>query len=330
MNIDNISTLNAWISALRLRTLTLSLSSIGMGSFLAASHGTFNLIIFLLCTLTAILLQVLSNLANDYGDSIHGADNASRKGPKRAVQSGHISPQNMTIAIAILMLLSLMSGSYLLFTAIIHQDLPSVNSVFFFFILGILAIAAAVKYSTGKNPYGYAGKGDIVVMFFFGFIGVCGTYYLHQLQSFTIDSADSVLNTYFKFSVVLPAASCGFFSVAVLNVNNIRDIESDKIAGKFTIPVRIGVYKAKVYHWFLLISGIVCTIIYITMNFYSLWQLLFLISTPFILMNGFAVWKKHPAELDPYLKQMAVITLAFVVTFGIGELITSIGLNIIN
>ncbi|MCH8319151.1 MAG: 1,4-dihydroxy-2-naphthoate polyprenyltransferase [Bacteroidetes bacterium] len=312
-----MNTLKSWISALRLRTLTLSLSSIGMGSFLAASHGAFNLKIFILCATTAVLLQILSNLANDYGDSEHGADNVKRRGPERAVQSGRISAENMFIAIVIFVILAFISGSYLLFTAFIPNRLPSVNSIYFFFLLGILAISAAVKYTAGKMPYGYVGMGDIVVMFFFGFIGVCGTYFLHQLQSLTIDF---VWGAYIKFTVVLPAASCGFFSVAVLNINNIRDIESDKIAGKYTIPVRIGAYKAKIYHWFLLISGIVCALIYVMINYYSSWQLLFLISIPLLLNNGITVWNKQASELDPCLKQLSVATLIFVVTFGIGEL----------
>lgn len=313
-----MNTLKPWISAIRLRTLTLALASIGMGSFLAASHHAFDLTIFILCALTAALLQILSNLANDYGDWQHGADNVSRIGPQRAVQSGYISPDTMKIAIVIIAILTLISGSYLLFTALIHHHLPSVNSFFFFFLLGILAIAAAIKYTAGKNPYGYTGLGDIFVMFFFGWVGVFGTYCLHQLQSFT---TDAVFIAEISYTVMLPASSCGFFCVAVLNVNNIRDIESDKIAGKKSIPVRIGAFKAKIYHWFLLISGVGCTLIYVMINYKSASQLLFLISIPLVLINGISVSKKQPAELDPYLKQMAVTTLIFVVTFGIGELI---------
>lgn len=293
---------SAWISAFRLRTLPLALSSVSMGGFLAAERGKFNGAVFGLCCLTTILLQVLSNLANDYGDTIHGADHAGRSGPSRAVQSGVISAPAMRKAIYLFVLMSIVSGLALLFIAF-GTDLRLIAS---FFGLGLLCIAAAVLYTIGKKPYGYAGLGDLSVLIFFGGMGVTGSLYL-----FTHSLAGGSL---------LPALACGLFSVGVLNINNMRDIESDRQAGKFSIPVRIGKQKAGWYHWFLLAGGLIAAMIYVVINYRSPVQWLFLFSLPVFVYIGTAVNRKPSQELDPYLKRMALGTLLFVMLFGIGQL----------
>lgn len=293
----------AWLSAIRLRTLPLALSCIGMGGFLAAGEGKFNSSIFALCCLTTIFLQILSNLANDYGDSVNGADHEGRQGPARAVQSGAISPDQMKRAVTLFIFLSLASGVSLLWISLAWDW----QTLIVFFGLGILSIAAAVAYTVGKRPYGYSGLGDVSVLIFFGLVGVMGSLYL-----FT--HSVSLLN-------VLPALSCGFFSMAVLNINNVRDIESDKIAGKYSIPVRIGKENAARYHWFLLAAGLASTIIYTAGAFHTPLQLLFLLVTPLLFINGRAVATKPSAELDSYLRQMAMTTLLFVILFGIGNLL---------
>lgn len=292
-----------WVSAFRLRTLPLALSSIMMGGFLAASVNAFHWNIFLLCISTTILLQVLSNLANDYGDSVHGADSADRKGPSRAVQSGRISASQMKAGIIVFVLLSLISGITLLFVAFGVNW----NAILFFIGLGVLSILAAIGYTVGKRPYGYAGLGDVSVFIFFGLIGVLGSLYLftHQLS----------------WQYVLPATSCGLFAVGVLNINNIRDIDSDKKAGKFSIPVRIGKEKASIYHWILIIVGLASALVFVFINYVSSFQLLFLISTPAFILIGKNVQQKPSHELDPYLKFMALSTLFFVLLFGVGQMI---------
>lgn len=296
--------IKSWISAFRLRTLPLALSSIGMGSFLAASIQRFSVIIFLLSAATTIFLQILSNLANDYGDSVNGADHGQRKGPSRAVQAGHISMEAMKKGIIIFVILSLVSGIYLLYTALGWN----VKTFLFFLVIGFSAILAATAYTIGHKPYGYIGLGDLSVLLFFGLVGVIGSFYLHT----------RVLS----WEYILPALSCGLFSMAVLNVNNIRDIESDKLAGKMSIPVRIGRPRAVVYHWVLLVTGTLAALIFTYLNFNSYFQLLFLITIPLLLKNGMAVAKNtEPRQLDPYLKQMALTTLLFVLTFGFGLLI---------
>ena len=159
-----------------------------------------------------------------------------------------------------------------------------------------------------KKPYGYLGLGDFSVLIFFGLVGVMGSYYLFTQR--------------ISWRETLPALSCGFFSIGVLNVNNIRDIESDRKAGKFSIPVRIGREKAILYHWFLLFSGLLSASVYNVLTFESPWQFLFLISIPLFARNGIAVGRKPSHELDPYLKQMAISTLIFVLLFGVGLILS--------
>jgi len=295
--------MKVWIEAFRLRTLPLSLSCIGMGGFLAAAQNKFNGAIFFLCCTTTIFLQVLSNLANDYGDTVNGADHRDRKGPQRAVQSGVISAAQMKNAIAIFIVLSLISGIELLYSAFGFE----LKSFFFFLALGILSIVAAIAYTVGKKPYGYIGLGDLSVLIFFGLVGVMGSLYLFTKEFFPLQ--------------ILPALSCGFFSIAVLNINNIRDIESDRQAGKFSIPVRIGRARAIQYHWVLLLVGILCALVFVVLNYQSPVQFLFLLSVPLLIINGKSVAKLPSEKLDPFLKQMALSTLLFVLLFGVGSLL---------
>lgn len=294
-----------WIEAARLRTLPLALSSILMGCFLAAAHETFRWTIAILAVVTTICLQVLSNFANDYGDAVNGKDTEARQGPQRAVQSGAITADAMRTAIIVFSVLSLISGIWLLYEALKDATWHTFAA---FFGLGILAIIAAITYTAGKRPYGYAGLGDLSVLIFFGWVGVLGVYYLHT------EALDGTL--------LLPATSCGLFAVGVLNINNIRDIESDTLTGKRSVPVRLGRERAIIYHWLLLGVGMVCSVLYLLIHFDALPQWLFVLSFPLFIRNGLAVSRlKKPSELDPYLKQMALSTLLFVLLFGIGYLI---------
>ena len=296
-------TVKSWLGAFRLRTLPLALSCIGMGGFLAANANAFRWDVFLLCVLTTIFLQILSNLANDYGDTVNGADSAQRTGPSRAVQSGSISLVQMRTAVGIFVFLCLTSGVALLFVSFGFNW----NAILFFFGLGVLSIIAAIAYTVGKRPYGYAGLGDVSVLIFFGLVGVLGSYYLFTKQV--------------SWREVLPALSCGFFSIGVLNVNNMRDIDSDRAAGKFSIPVRIGKDLAARYHWVLILGGLGAAVVYTLLDYQTPFQFLFLLSAPLFLRIGSAVTRKASHELDPYLKQMALSTLIFVVLFGIGLLL---------
>ena len=219
------------------------------------------------------------------------------------MQAGIISAKAMFRGVVLFAVLSLVSGLSLLYISVTSMQ------VFWLFLgLGILAIIAAYTYTAGSNPYGYAGLGDISVLLFFGWLAVIGTYFLHT--------------QFFQWDIVLPATTLGLFSVGVLNINNIRDIESDKKAGKYSIPVRIGRANAVTYHIVLLVIGLLCSIIYVGLNYQSWTQLLFLVVVPLLVINIRAVKTKTVSmELDPYLKQMALTTLLFVITFGVGQLL---------
>lgn len=295
-----------YLSAARPRTLPLALSCILLGSFLAAAAGRFRWDVFGLAVLTTTLLQVLSNFANDYGDSVSGLDNAERTVARRAVQTGAISRQQMRTAMLITALASLVSGIFLLKTALVGAS----ASTFWGFVgLGLLAIVAAVTYTVGKRPYGYAGLGDVSVFLFFGLVGVLGTYYLHTRS--------------FEALLLLPATACGVFAVGVLNINNIRDLEQDRKNGKNSVPVRLGASRAKTYQWGLIGGGLAAAAVYVLLlPEKNLWQGLFLLTLPLFVGIGRGVQAgQSPAEIDPFLKRMALTTLLFVLLFGLGQVL---------
>jgi 1,4-dihydroxy-2-naphthoate octaprenyltransferase len=285
-----------WLSAARPRTLPLALASIFMGSFLAASSGQFDWVIFFLCCLTTISLQVLSNFANDFGDTQNGADLVGRVGPQRAVQSGAITSKQMLNGIYILTVLCLIFGISLLYFSLKYV---SIQAFWGFFGLGLLSILAAYTYTAGKKPYGYAGLGDISVLIFFGLVGVLGSNYLFTKT--------------FDWVNVLPAVSCGLFATGVLNINNIRDIESDTRAGKKTIPARLGKRKAIIYHWVILGLGMISILTFSILQGES--KFYYIVVFPLFFWNGIKVARlPNP---DPMLKQMALSTLFFVLLFGL-------------
>lgn len=289
---------------MRPRTLPLALASIFMGGFLAGERGVFRLPIVALAVLTTIFLQILSNLANDYGDSVHGADSAERIGPTRAVQSGVISKEEMRRAMLVCAILAMISGIALILVSFGLRELLLIGV---FTVLGAGAVWAAVNYTAGNNPYGYVGLGDLFVFLFFGLAGVLGTYFL-QTKSL-------------EPRILLPAISCGLLSVSVLNVNNIRDIASDQLAGKISIPVRIGKEQAVRYNWVLLIGALVCGAVYVFADFRSPFQLIFLTIVPNVVRLGRAVATTPQPDMDPLLKRTVFTTLAFVILFGAGQLL---------
>jgi 1,4-dihydroxy-2-naphthoate octaprenyltransferase len=294
-----------WIQAFRLRTLPLAISSIIVGGFLAFFDGRFSFLVTFLAIITTTLLQILSNLANDYGDYKSGADNNNRIGPERTLQGGKISPSAMIKGIIITSVLSLFFGILLT-----YEGTKSLSFSFgiIFFIIGLCAMAAAIKYTVGKKAYGYFGLGDFFVFIFFGLAGVLGTYFL---------------NTHFlRIEILLPAISIGFLSTGVLNLNNMRDWENDKITGKKTIVVKFGIKAAKYYHTFLILGGIVSAVIFILLNYVSPFQFLLLITFPILFYDLNKVLKNtEPEKLDPFLKRLALTTLLFSITFGIGLVI---------
>ena len=295
-----MSNTKAWITAFRLRTLPLAFSGWLVGIAIAYTSTSINWLTASLTLLTAFMLQILSNVANDYGDAVSGVDSEKREGPARMVQSGQISKPAMGKAVLVFSLISLLLGCLLLYLAF-PSEYPK---ALVFLLIGVLAIVAAIKYTVGNNPYGYAGFGDLFVFIFFGVVLVFGTFYL---QAQTLD-----------WPVLLPAASIGFLSIGVLNVNNIRDIESDKVSGKNSIPVRIGRERAVRYHVFLLFGALLFSAIFTLLSFVGWIQLIFLVVAVLFVKNIKAVAHRPLVELDPFLKQMAIATLLFSLLFSIG------------
>jgi 1,4-dihydroxy-2-naphthoate octaprenyltransferase len=291
-----------YVKAARLRTLPLSVSGIIVGSFLAASHGSFNWLICALALLTTVGFQIISNFANDYGDGVKGTDNDDRIGPKRAIQSGEISPEQLLRTIKITSAVTLVIAILLIYIAFGKDDFVN---LLVFFVLGIASIAAAVKYTVGNKAYGYSGFGDFFVFLFFGLLSVCGSYYLFTKQ--------------LDFTIFMPAFSIGFLSIGVLNLNNMRDSVSDAKSGKNTIVVKIGVEFAKYYHYYLLIASFLFATAYSFIYYKSWHQLLFLLAYIPIGKHFMVVYRnKRPVLLDPELKKLALSTFLFALLFGLG------------
>jgi len=281
-----------WIDAARVRTLPLSISGILVGSFYAMSQSYFNWKIIGVALLTTLGLQVLSNFANDYGDGVKGTDNQDRIGPKRAVQSGVISAKQMKKAVIITAILTFISAVMLIYVSFKDQYL---YYSLFFLLVCISAIIAAIKYTVGEKAYGYYGYGDLLVFIFFGLVSTLGTYFLIAK---TID-----------WELVLPATAIGLLSVAVLNLNNMRDEASDKKSGKNTIVVKIGGEKARQYHYFLVFTAMLLTICFGLVKDFELDQYIFIAAFFPIASHLLRVKKiKEAKDLDPELKKLALST----------------------
>ncbi len=281
-----------WVEAARLRTLPLSVSGIIVGSFYAMSQAYFNWKIVLFALLTTLGLQILSNFANDYGDGVKGTDNEDRVGPKRAIQSGSISPKQMKKAIAFTSFITLLFAVLLIYFAFKESYL--LYSLLFL-VLGVLAIASAIRYTVGKGAYGYKGYGDLFVFIFFGLVSTFGVYFMF---SKTLD-----------LLLLLPATSIGFLSVGVLNLNNMRDEESDRKSGKNTLVVKNGGAWAKKYHYFLVVSAMVMVVVFAVLNEFHFDQYIFLVAYFPLTSHLMTVYRnKNPKLLDPELKKLAIST----------------------
>ncbi len=299
-----------WIEAARLRTLPLSVSGIIVGSMYALANPTndvltptevFNWKLFTFAILTTLGLQILSNFANDYGDGIKGTDNEDRVGPKRTIQSGVITPQAMKRAIILTSGLTLFSAIYLIYLAFGAHNL---GYSLFYLILGIAAIASAIRYTVGNSAYGYRGFGDVFVFVFFGLVSTLGVNFLYSKQ------LDAIL--------ILPATAIGFLSVAVLNLNNMRDEASDRKSGKNTLVVKMGIENAKKYHYFLIVGAMVLVLIFALLSHFHFDQYLFLIAYLPLGKHLITVRKNQNNKLlDPELKKVALSTFGLSVLLAL-------------
>jgi len=297
-----------WVGAMRLRTLPLSLSGIIVGSALAGSLNHWDSWIFFAAISTTVLFQILSNLANDLGDSQKGADNEHRVGPARAVQSGEISMLAMKKGVVFFVFLSFISAA-----GLIYLSLPNLtnNLLIFYGLLAILCVIAAMLYTLSKSAYGYSGFGDIMVFLFFGFVSVLGVFSLYGLT--------------FEWLTVLPAITIGCWSTAVLNLNNMRDVSNDKASGKRTMVVKMGYQRAKYYHVTLLFLGFISWLWFILVIGAVSWSFLpeiALLPTFFIPVHLKYVFSApEPRVLDSELKKLAFMTFFSALLFAISLLI---------
>ena len=302
-----------WIKAARLRTLPLSMSGIIMGSFIARwklleQGKTWDWTIFALALLVTLLYQVLSNFANDYGDGVKGTDqNRIGEAEQRAVASGKISAKQMRNAVILFAVLSLVATLVLLYKAFFPDF---INEFYTFIGLGVACILAAIGYTVGKKPYGYLGLGDIMVFIFFGLVSVCGSYFLFTKS--------------FDWDILLPASAIGLLSAAVLNLNNMRDIENDEKSGKKTLALRLGFKNAMIYEMVILMLPPILVLIYMFLEgleeqgkYYAF--IFFITVFPLTALRRKMMEVKEPKELDPFLKQVGIITLlmSVLVAFGL-------------
>lgn len=295
-----MASFRSWIKAARLRTLPLALASVAMGGLVAATHANFNIKAVIMTGITALFLQILSNLANDLGDSRSGIDNEKRVGPKRTVQTGEISAPSMKKAIILVAVLALISGLLLIFWA---ASLSFKTSAIFV-LLGLAAIIAAIKYTVGRNPYGYIGLGDLFVFLFFGLLGVAGTWFL------ATKSWDPL--------ILLPAAAMGLFSTGVLNLNNMRDIDNDRLNGKNTLAVKLGLSTAFFYHCLLVLLPFAMLSAFVILSGANPRVFLFIITLPLFVVDLVRIKQSFGgAMLDPFLRKLAVKTLLLTLFFGI-------------
>ncbi len=304
-----------YIQAMRLRTLPLSVSGIIVGSMYALANPTrteltptlnFNWLLFGFAILTTLGLQILSNFANDYGDGIKGTDNADRVGPQRAIQSGVISPSAMKKAIIITSVLTLISAILLIYFAFGQEY---IWFSILFLVLGILAIASAIRYTVGSSAYGYQGYGDVFVFIFFGLVSTVGVNFLYSKQ--------------LDWLLFLPATAIGLLSVGVLNLNNMRDEVSDRKAGKNTMVVKMGSEKAEQYHYFLIITAMVLLIVFaiyfdmhkdVQPNKFNFDIYFFIVAfVPLFLHLKTVKNNTIPRNLDPELKKLALATFAIAI-----------------
>lgn len=282
-----LSRSQAWLESLRPKTLPLAFAAIVVGTVLAWWQGHFDPLVAVLSLITAGLLQILSNLANDYGDAVKGSDKPDRIGPLRGMQKGVITLAQMKRALIVTVILSCLSG-----LALVTAAYQTMADFIGFLALGGLSILAAITYTVGRRPYGYLGLGDVSVLIFFGWLSVMGSWYL---QAHTLEPA-----------IFLPATACGLLATAVLNINNLRDINSDRQNGKITLVVRLGPVNARRYHAALLMGALLCLALFNLITLQSVWGWLFILATPLLVRQARFVLRETDAKAMPPMLERTV------------------------
>jgi 1,4-dihydroxy-2-naphthoate octaprenyltransferase len=293
--------MNKWVDAARIRTLPLTVACIILGNAVAYNQHCFNIFIFILSLVTALLLQIIANFANDLGDAIKGTDDQTRVGPQRTVSLGLISIKEMYCGIAVTITICCIVGLLLLYLAF-GNDIYSLG---LFVLFGIMSIVAALCYTLGKHAYGYLGLGDIFSFIFFGILGVLGSYYLQNHSN--------------CWPLLILGCAHGFLVVAVLNVNNMRDYHGDKLKNKRTIVVKFGEKFGTIYHCFLLAASFVCYTAYAVSN-EKYGAMIFIPGYVILLISLYHIlWRNvKKYNIDPELKRTSVGALLVAILFSLG------------
>ncbi|MBR1405360.1 MAG: 1,4-dihydroxy-2-naphthoate octaprenyltransferase [Bacteroidales bacterium] len=289
------------IRSMRLRTLPLSLAGVLLGTLLAVADYKVKGLTVLFLVLTTACLQILSNLSNELGDVLHGTDTADRQGPQYGLNGGGMSVADMKRLIGLFVVLCVAFG-----LAMIKVSFGRIFSMdgLCLVLLGFAAISGAMKYTLGRNPYGYRGLGDVFVFLFFGLVAVLGSYFVvsHAMPSWLL---------------LLPASGIGLFSIGVLNVNNIRDMKTDA-PNRTTVALMLGLRRARIYQTVLIVLGWACMIGYCLLRFFDPWHYLFVITLPLYILHLKGVWTREERALDPMLPLLVLSTFALALLMGFG------------
>lgn len=297
-------TLKASIKSMRLRTLPLSLAGVILGVTLAADKTDVSPWTAALIFLTTVCLQILSNLSNELGDTLSGTDSADRQGPKYALGSGDMTIGDIKKLILMFIGLCVIFGLAMIqvsFGSLFKTESICLEA------LGAAAIVGAMKYTLGKNPYGYRGLGDVSVFIFFGLVSVLGGYYVaaRELPSLIM---------------LLPASAIGCFSVGVLNVNNIRDMKTDAV-NRVTVAIKLGMKGARIYQTILVTLGWALILVFCAVYDFAPGHYIFIITLPLYIKHLQGVWTRSERALDPMLPMLVISTFFLSILAGAGFLI---------
>ena len=287
---------------MRLRTLPLSMAGVLLGILLAVADYKVDLWAAVLIVLTTICLQILSNLSNELGDVLRGTDTAEREGPGYGLNTGEMTVGQMKVLIGVFVGLCMVFGALMTWRA--FGTLWGLTPILVL-MLGAAAIAGAMKYTLGRNPYGYRAKGDFYVFLFFGLVAVLGAYFV------------CTQGVGLTWKLLLPAAGIGCFSVGVLNVNNIRDMKTDAV-NRVTVAMKLGEHRAKIYQTVLICLGWCCMIAYTLLSWPDWRHGLWVITLPLYIVHLRGVWARTGRALDPMLPLLVMSTFALSLLMGLG------------
>ncbi len=295
-------TVKTCIRSMRLRTLPLCLSGVSLGICAAASRMTVCIATVCFLLLTACLLQILSNLSNELGDSLSGTDMAvDRNGKHYPVMDGEMSIKELKCLVAVAAVCCAFSGLVMVWLSF---GTLWAGEPLCFILLGACAIASALRYTLGRNPYGYRGFGGLFVFLFFGLVSTIGSYMIcaHPFA--------------FPTALLLPASAVGCFSTGVLNVNNIRDMATDART-RVTVALRLGAHGARIYQSLLILTGWILLGMYLYLSGESWYRFLFVITLPLYAVHLCGVWHRESKDLDSMLPLLVMSTFITCLIAGI-------------